>query len=68
MPDAGLVVTVVLAVTVAGAVKGIVGFGIQVVALAILTLALDLLSAMAIMLAPSIATNIWQALHGAART
>ncbi len=66
MPDPGTLLTVILALILAGAVKGLVGFGIQVVALAILTLALDLLTAMAIMLAPTIATNIWQALQGAA--
>ncbi len=67
MPDPGTLLTAVLALVLAGAVKGIVGFGIQVVALAILTLALDLLTEMAIMLAPTIATNVWQALHGPAR-
>lgn len=67
MPDPGTLFTAALALVLAGAVKGIVGFGIQVVALAILTLALDLLTAMAIMLAPTVATNIWQALHGPAR-
>ena len=66
MPDPGTLLTVILALILAGAVKGLVGFGIQVVALAILTLALDLMTAMAIMLAPTIATNIWQALRGAA--
>jgi uncharacterized membrane protein YfcA len=55
---------VVLAFLVAGAAKGITGFGIQVVALSILTIALDLVTAMAVLLAPSTATNIWQAMVG----
>jgi hypothetical protein len=55
---------VALALFVGGAAKGIVGFGIQVVSLAILTLAQDLLTAMAVLLAPTIATNVWQTLVG----
>ncbi|NND40250.1 MAG: sulfite exporter TauE/SafE family protein, partial [Pseudomonadales bacterium] len=37
---------------------------IQVVALSILTIALDLVTAMAVLLAPATATNIWQAIVG----
>ena len=66
MPDPAILSIVVLALLLAGTAKGIVGFGIQVVALAILTLALDLLTAMAITLAPAIASNLWQALAGRA--
>lgn len=49
---------------VAGLVKGVIGMGLPTVSLAILTLATDLPSAMALLLAPSLFTNIWQALHG----
>lgn len=66
MPDPAILSIVVLALLLAGTAKGIVGFGIQVVALAILTLALDLLTAMAITLAPAIASNLWQAFVGRA--
>ena len=67
MAEPGILLIVALALTLAGTIKGVVGFGIQVVGLALLTLALDLLSAMAIMLLPAVATNVWQALYGAAR-
>jgi len=55
---------VALALFVGGTAKGVVGFGIQIVALAVLTLALDLLTAMAVLLIPTIATNVWQAWAG----
>lgn len=55
---------VALALFFGGTAKGIVGFGIQIVSLAILSIAFDLLTAMAVLLAPTIATNIWQALVG----
>ncbi len=64
MIDFNTLMIVILAFLVAGAAKGITGFGIQVVALSILTIALDLVTAMAVLLAPSTATNIWQAMVG----
>jgi len=64
VPDSGAFAIVALALFAGGAAKGIVGFGIQIVSLAILTIAQDLLTAMAVLLAPTIATNIWQALVG----
>lgn len=64
MIDYNVLMTVILAFLVAGAAKGITGFGIQVVALAILSIALDLVTAMAVLLAPATATNIWQAMVG----
>ncbi len=48
----------------AGFVKGVIGLGLPTVSLAILTVALDLTSAMALLLIPSFATNLWQALVG----
>jgi len=62
--DFYILAIVVLAFLIAGAAKGITGFGIQVVALAVLTIALDLVTAMAVLLAPATATNIWQAMVG----
>lgn len=47
-----------------GAVKGVVGFGLPVVSLALLTVAFGLPQAMALMLAPAFVTNVWQALVG----
>ncbi len=49
---------------VAGTVKGVVGMGFPAVSLAILTLTLGLQDAMALMIVPSLLTNIWQAMSG----
>jgi uncharacterized membrane protein YfcA len=48
----------------AGTVKGVIGLGLPTVSLAILTVALDLPSAMALLLVPSFVTNLWQAMVG----
>ena len=45
----------------AGTVKGVIGLGLPTVSLALLTVALDLQSAMALLLVPSFVTNLWQA-------
>ena len=49
---------------VAGTVKGVIGLGLPTVSLALLTVALDLPTAMALLLAPSFVTNVWQATVG----
>ena len=48
----------------AGTVKGVIGLGLPTVSLAILAVALDLPSAMALLLVPSFVTNLWQASVG----
>ena len=48
----------------AGAVKGVIGLGLPTVSLALLTVALDLTTAMAILLMPSFVTNLWQSVIG----
>ncbi len=48
----------------AGIVKGVIGLGLPTVSLAILTVAIDLPNAMALLLVPSFATNLWQAVVG----
>lgn len=48
----------------AGLVKGVIGLGLPTVSLALLTVVFDLPSAMALLLLPSLVTNIWQALAG----
>jgi uncharacterized membrane protein YfcA len=48
----------------AGAVKGVIGLGLPTVSLALLTVAFDLPSAMALLLVPSFVTNLWQAMVG----
>ncbi len=50
----------------AGLVKGVVGLGLPTVALALLTATIGLKEAMALMLMPSLITNIWQAAVGGA--
>lgn len=48
----------------AGGVKGVIGLGLPTVSLGLLTAVLDLPSAMALMVVPSLITNIWQAVAG----
>lgn len=49
---------------IAGSVKGVIGLGLPTVSLALLTVALDLPTAMALLLIPSFVTNIWQSMIG----
>jgi len=49
---------------IAGAVKGVIGLGLPTVSLALLTVAIGLPQAMALLLVPSFVTNLWQALVG----
>lgn len=49
----------------AGMVKGVIGLGLPTISLALLTLVTDLPGAMALLLVPSLVTNLWQALVGA---
>ena len=53
-----------VAFTVAGFVKGVVGFGFPVINLIILTLTIGLLDALAIIVIPTIVTNVWQGVSG----
>ena len=64
MFDAATILTIIGTFLFAGAVKGIIGLGLPTVSLALLAVAIDLPSAMALLLVPSLATNIWQALVG----
>ena len=58
------VVAIVATFLLAGTVKGVIGLGLPTVSLALLTVAIDLTSAMALLLVPSFVTNLWQALVG----
>lgn len=49
---------------IAGAVKGIIGLGLPTISVAILTVAIGLPEAMALLLVPSFVTNLWQAAVG----
>lgn len=62
--DAFAVVVVGATFVLAGAVKGVIGLGLPTVSLAILAVVFDLPSAMALLLVPSFATNLWQAMAG----
>ena len=53
-----------VAFIVAGFVKGVVGFGFPIIALIILTLSIGLLDALAIVVIPTLVTNVWQAFSG----
>ena len=53
-----------IAFTLAGFVKGVVGFGFPVITLIVLTLTIGLLDALAILVIPTIVTNVWQGLSG----
>lgn len=64
MTDPLMVAAVFPVFLVAGGVKGLVGFGLPTVSLGLLTAALDLTTAMVLLLAPSFVTNVWQAVAG----
>lgn len=51
---------------VAGTVKGVVGLGLPTVAIGLLTALIGLSEGMALMVVPSLVTNLWQALAGGA--
>lgn len=59
-----LLILVGTAFTLAGVVKGVIGFGLPTVTLALLTATLGLKEAMVLLLAPCFVANLWQALSG----
>ncbi len=64
MPELATFIIAGLTFLLAGVVKGVIGLGLPSVSLALLTVAIDLPSAMALMLVPSFVTNAWQAMRG----
>ena len=64
MVDTLAILAIVGTFLIAGAVKGVIGLGLPTVSLALLTVAIDLPSAMALLLVPSFVTNLWQAASG----
>ncbi len=48
----------------AGTAKGVIGLGLPTVSLGLLTAVLDLTTAMALLIVPSLVTNLWQAVVG----
>ncbi len=61
-PEALALVAVTFAL--AGLVKGLVGFGLPIVALALLATTIGLQETIAVLIVPSLITNIWQGLVG----
>ena len=53
-----------VAFSLAGFVKGVLGFGFPIIVIVILTLTTGLLEALALVVLPALATNIWQAYTG----
>ena len=58
MFDGATLVTVAGTFLIAGTVKGVIGLGLPTVSLALLTVAIDLPSAMALILAPALVTDL----------
>lgn len=59
-----ILLTAPLAFVLAGFIKGALGFGFPIIALVVLTLTLGLLDALALIVVPTLVTNVWQALDG----
>lgn len=55
---------IAVAFTIAGIAKGAVGMGMPPIAIGLMSFAVPLESAIAIMVVPSVVTNIWQAISG----
>ena len=62
--DYELITLLALTFFLAGTIEGIAGLGLPTVSLGILSLVLDLETAMALLLVPSFTTNLWQAFSG----
>ena len=59
-----LLVLIAIAFTLAGVVKGVIGFGLPTVTLALLTATVGLDEAMVLLLVPCFISNLWQAIAG----
>tara|TARA_E500000318_G_scaffold35630_1_gene34765 strand:+ start:4850 stop:5596 length:747 start_codon:yes stop_codon:yes gene_type:complete len=64
MQDPTLLAAAAATFFLAGTVKGVIGLGLPTITLGLMTLLLDLPSAMALLIVPSLATNLWQASVG----
>lgn len=64
LPEPSIVAVVLIAFLVSGIVKGVVGFGLPAVSLAILSITLDLQSAIALVVVPAFVTNLRQSCSG----
>lgn len=66
MFDVATITVITLAFIAAGAVKGALGLGLPTIGMGLLTLVMSPPVAAALMILPSLLTNIWQALDGGA--
>jgi len=64
MSDPPAIIAITLTFLLAGTVKGVIGSGMPSIAIGLLTAVVGLHPAMALMLAPTIVSNIWQAVVG----
>jgi uncharacterized membrane protein YfcA len=64
MQDWPTLIWIIATFLIAGSVKGVIGMGLPLIALGLLTAVTGLHAAMALMLAPAFITNVWQALAG----
>ena len=64
MYEPAILAVVAFTFLLAGMVKGVIGLGLPTVSLALLTVAVGLPEAMALLLVPSFVTNLWQAAVG----
>lgn len=66
MPDTSLLIVITLAFLAAGLVKGMLGMGLPTIAMGVLSLVMPPVSAAAMLVVPTLATNLWQLFAGPA--
>ena len=64
MPDVLTILVVCFILFIAGGIRGIVGLGLPTISLALFAMMFDLVTAIVLILFPSLITNIWQAFSG----
>jgi uncharacterized membrane protein YfcA len=64
MFDPVILAAIVGTFLIAGTVKGVIGLGLPTLGIGVLTAVIDLPTAMALILVPSLVTNLWQAVVG----
>ncbi len=64
MPELAIIALIFAVFLLAGAVKGLVGMGLPLISVALLTATVGLKPAISLVLLPSLVTNIWQAFTG----
>ncbi len=62
--SAPVVLVVIVGLTLGGVSKGFIGLGLPLVAVPVLTLVVDVPTAIALMIGPILVSNVWQAVQG----